>query len=204
MKPRQPGFQRERGARQEAKILDLLAQKPHSRVDLAEALHIAESGVRAYLARMMAPPRMVRVVGYVRSGGRAAFLYGVGNGPDAKFKRAEYRIPKSRSDLSNEIIEALEMPLTSRQVALKVGLSASRTIVYIRKLRGERKVHIGDWIDGRGGPKPVYLAGANPDAPKPPRKSNAEYRQKSQVKRTTWAATLFTQRTSHEQRTVPS
>ena len=61
---------------------------------------------------------------------------------------------------------------TSTEIAKCIGLSKRRTREYVRKLRDDKKVRIGGYVDNVN---PRYTLGKMPDAKRKPPKSNAEY-----------------------------
>lgn len=87
MKPRGPNYQKERGERQERRILAALAVRPMTTSELQEKLSLSRPSIGNYIRRLMAAPRQVRISGYAprpEQGGKRAAYFAIGAGRDAK------------------------------------------------------------------------------------------------------------------------
>lgn len=86
------------------------------------------------------------------------------------------------------ILDALEHvgPMTTAELVLEVGASRATISRALTRLcapslrpKGPRRVRIADWRDDSEGTRrymrPVYALGRSPDAPRPDRKTNADY-----------------------------
>lgn len=189
---RGPDYQKHRGARQRARIVEALAAGPLSSRALADRLHLAPKGMYKYLNALMATPRQVRITGYLRSGGCPVPLYGLGSGRDAArpgqlSRRTGSRWEKRRA----EVLALLATPQSVQELADAIGICPTAIRAYLRELHRDRAIYITRWLRVARTLAPVYVLGEGDDAerlaPLPRRTSMAR------VRSGTWAAALFTQ-----------
>lgn len=171
---RAPDYQKERGERQIARILALLAEKPMTALQLADALGLTKSAVHIYLRRLQSDPRRVRVCDYLRNGGRPFSIYGLGSEPDAELIRAKLiKKPKIANDgrvQREQILVALKGdPATVAQIAARLSVSIAYVRKYLDQLHAEGKTYVLRWAhpDGRGSLSRIWAAGTGKDAPYP-------------------------------------
>lgn len=90
MKPRAPDYQKERGLRQERRVLAALKTGPKSTAQLQVELCMSRACVGIYIRRLIAAPRRVRIGAYDSSpkGGQPAPLFVLGSGPHARKPKA--------------------------------------------------------------------------------------------------------------------
>lgn len=178
---RSPNYQKERGLRQEARILALLAESPQTTRQLAEALHMTTSSVFIYLKRL----RQDRVSIYdftIPTGkGREAPIFALGKFPDAVYEPTSLRKPKSAESRivtqERRVIAALAVPMTAEQLGIAVCLSTSRARIYVSRLRALKQAYIKAWAapKGQGDIAPIYALGKRGDAPKPRQSRASRY-----------------------------
>lgn len=161
MKARQPGYQRERGERQEKRVLDALAVEPMTAYQLAEKLHLSRWRAHVHLTRLMKRPnRLVRVVSYQLGSGRPRLVYGLGTGRDvsiSEFQQA--RILK--------VLASAPAPWSAYQIAERMSMGYGIVKIYMRALKKASKVHVARWMWSNKTPMALYLAGCGEDVPKP-------------------------------------
>lgn len=172
--PRAPDYQKERGDRQIARILELLAEKPMTATELGRVMGLTKSGVHIYLRRLQEEPRKVRVCDYQRNGGRPFSIYGLGSGPDAELIRAKLiKKPKVVNDgrvQCEAILAAIRgNPSTVAQIAARLSVSIAYVRKYLDQMHAERRVWVSRWAhpEGRGSLSRVWAVGAGKDAPYP-------------------------------------
>lgn len=76
------------------------------------------------------------------------------------------------------VVKALSQPRTSAEIYKVTGVMPSTVGRWLRILRDEKAIHVGDWrrTVGQHGPIiPIYKLGNCPDVPKPERLSLSEY-----------------------------
>lgn len=175
MKPRQPGYQKERGERQKRRIVAACGGEPLTAQQIAEALFMSAVSVRRYLPALLEKPRLIHVAGWERTGSRPAALYAAGVGRDAPFSRARKQRKTPSADTQLETVaKLLEAPMTSHAVGKALGVTTNRARFYICMLRKQKKVRITEWWPSEGSPIPVYVQGNQPDRPRPKRMTRAE------------------------------
>lgn len=156
----------ERGMRQKARILALIAESPMSDYDLADKLHICLMMVRLYVRQMRAQSR-VYVSGYASQGRRIrSALYAAGDLPDAPRDPVKPKLSQYEAQMA-AVIENLGQPMTAIKLAGLVNRSRKNTLIYLNDLRAQGIVHISGWSSsGQGGWSPVYKLGYGEDAPR--------------------------------------
>ena len=93
MKPRAADYQKERGYRQERRILAALVLGPKSTAQLQAELSMSRATVGIYIRRLVAEPRRVRIGDYAAppKGGQPAPLFVLGSGQHARKPKAMSR-----------------------------------------------------------------------------------------------------------------
>lgn len=176
--PRDISYQKERGERQENRILEALAVQPMTTSQLSTALHLSVPRVNTYIPRLRAASK-VYTFDFVVSGSFHVPVHALGNKPDASRVRVK-DIPKPpRVEAQTiRVRDFLKTAHSAEQVALHLGVTVSRARVYIRKLRKLGEVYIKEWLNmhGQGDLTPFYELGNRPDAPKPKRTRADRYR----------------------------
>lgn len=162
--PRGPDYQKERGERQQARILDALAGKQMTSLQIAAALHLSRATTLKHLTILRKRPNKrvyVRAL-ILKSGiGRPEIIYACGSKNDATVRKVqETRIL--------DVLEELTMPQSARQIADAAGLTHPNMKNYIRSLKGSRKIYVAKWAWSNQTRVPMYLAGDAEDAPKRP------------------------------------
>lgn len=170
---------RERGFRQERRIIGQLLDQPMTVRQLAEALHMCDDSIRKYLKRFLtSTPRRAYICGFheLGPGIKPAPLYALGNKPDAKASKKPYQ-PKAKVDLAawrrDQIVKELMQPMTVHELSEKIRLCLARTYEYLAQLRDpeNQRVHVTTWKPSpiKGDLIAVYIAGKGKDVPKPKR-----------------------------------
>jgi predicted ArsR family transcriptional regulator len=169
-KKRDPGYQKERGARQESRIIDALTEGPKTAHELEECLHLGLAQVQRYLKRLTSlPKRRVHVCGFDFSrpgAGMPRCRYDVGSKPSQRLATSQ----KSRILAG---LNASIHPSSVAQVALRISMDCDSARRYVRMLRKEGRIHVAAWEWADRTPMPLYMAGKDEDAPKPTSKPKA-------------------------------
>lgn len=167
---------------QQGRILAAIASEPLTAQQLADRLHLSRDMILRHLAMLMAEvPRRLHVAGFETTIARPAPKYGPGDLPDAVY------VPTRAPTRQNEVDEQTERaaaelkacPMTTSQLADKLGLSVSRTRFYVATLRADGKAYIKAWnAPPCGGDlAPVYGLGNRPDKPKARKTGAQRYRE---------------------------
>lgn len=161
MKARQLGYQRERGERQEKRILEALAVESLTAYQLAEQLHLSRWRVHVHLTRLMkSPNRFVRVVSYQLGAGRPRLVYGLGTGRNVS-------ISEFQQSRVLKVLASAPAPWSAYQIAERMSMGYGIVKIYMRGLKKAGKVHVAQWIWSNKTPMALYLAGRGEDVPKP-------------------------------------
>jgi transcriptional regulator with XRE-family HTH domain len=173
-----------------ARILELLAKERLTGRQIAERLHMAYGGICAYLRKLQAEPRKVRICDYLRSGGESASIFELGSAPDAPYHRAKKVVVTQAEQRRKQILTELKEPKSVVILAARLGISETMVRVYLREFREEKLIFTARWEPSNGNPVPFYQAGKGENAPKPERRPRAEYVRRHKHKKTGWAAAL--------------
>lgn len=180
MKPRGPNYQKERGERQEARILAACSETALSAKAIAAALNLHISGISIYTRRLMNEPRRMHIAGHASNqAGRSTPLYKTGNLPDVPcIPKRKAKLPDRVETQRNRILTAMSTPKTVKAIAKEIARSTSRTVTYITELRADRLVHIAGWEKpaGRGDLAPIYALGHKRDVRKPRQSRKERYK----------------------------
>jgi hypothetical protein len=172
---RGPDYQRERGERQEKRMLELLKEQPRTAHALAAAMHTGRSNVEIYIRRLRAKLQIFKSDHEPRVTGRPAPVWAVGAGQDVEYvpKRISTPIP-STEDRVAQARKFLCSAHTSADLAAHLNLTRGRANRLIAILRtpdpkGKRVLFICGWRHPghRGDLSPIYKVGSKPDVPKP-------------------------------------
>lgn len=174
MKPRNADYQKERGYRQEERILAAIADEAKTTRQLAAELHISRASVAVYLRRLtISPIKHVHIERYeMLTTGRPTPFYRGGTKPDAVFQAIYVRKdkqPDRRTARIMQILELLIAPKAAADLAPLMTITISGTRRYLQELRADKRIYIKSWRHPgkRGDWAPVYMIGNKPDAPKP-------------------------------------
>lgn len=158
---RGPDYQKDRGERQEARILDILTEGPKTAYALAEIMHLSRFRVQRYLNRMMElPNRRAHICGFEMATNRPRFLYDAGEGKNMRVG----------TYWRNRLLLALEEsagPASVKQLCSRIGLRYGTSLPYVRSLRKSNRIHIAEWAWSAKTAVPLYVIGKGDDAPKP-------------------------------------
>lgn len=172
MKKRAPGYQKERGERQEKRILEALAATPMTAHQLSEKLFLSRHRAQVHLKRLMKRPhRRVRIAAYeVGCGsGRPKHVYALGGTNDVTITAYQQaRI----LDMLNET----SIPKSAYQIGELMNMGYGIVKIYVRALKIAKKIHVATWIWSNKTPTPLYLIGRGDDAPKPKKRDLAPRR----------------------------
>lgn len=158
---RAPGYQKERGERQEARIIDALTDGPKTCYELADILHIARWTVHKYLVRLMDKAnKLIHVCGFRLNGGRPMYLYDIGNKRNATLETFQRR-------RILKVLESIGKPTSTAQIAVILGESYGTINRYMNSLKKKNHAHIAEWEWSYKTPVGLYLAGKGEDAPRP-------------------------------------
>lgn len=155
-----------RTERRTESILAVLRKQRLTIKELASQLYMSEDTARAHINRMYSAG-MLYVVGYQPvERQKPAKIYSAGKRPDA------IHIPKNKPPKPNrrevwkaQVLEALALPGTTKQVAERLGLSYAYARAHIYSLKSECKIHITAWVlpADTGTKAAVYKAGVGQD-----------------------------------------
>lgn len=157
---RAPGYQSERGERQQVRVLDALTDGPSTSFRLADQLHMSRQTVHKYLRRLMQQPnRRIYVCGYESEKGRPTFVYDIGN-------KRNVTLARHQMGRILAVLEQSETPIGIRQVGARIGVSVETARRYMRTLKKKEKIHVVKWVWASTAPLGLYVAGPGEDAPK--------------------------------------
>lgn len=184
MKKRAPEYQKERGERQEKRIVASLTESPKTPQQLADALFLGLCNVCLYLRRMRKAGR-VHIASHEKRHGRPAPVWAAGSAPDAEYVPKRHPTPvQTVAERLAQVELLLKSGHTARELSEKLYVTRGRAQRYVRILResdlgANRAVYIVGWRHPghRGDLAPVYKIGAGKDVPKP-RQTRAERYQK--------------------------
>lgn len=196
---------KERGIRNEARIVEMTTGQMMSRRQIAEAMGFTLASAFIYTDRLHdANPKRLYVAGHQRNtNGRPEPLFMAGNLPDVEF--VSYRKPKLAYDRVlvqfARVAEVLGCePSTAEEVGEAIARSTGCARDYISQLRKARpkQAYIKEWRApmGRGDLAPVYALGNKKDAPKP-RQTRAERFAKEKANRGRYEGMLFRKRAEY-------
>lgn len=174
-KKRAPDYQRERGERQENRILATLKECPKSSQEIATTLAMSRCNVELYMRRMHKQSRVHISSHQRRHSGRPAPVWAVGKREDAEFVPNKFPSPvQSVADRLVHVKEFLKSGCTSRELGIKLCVTRGRAQKYIQMLKeaavdGRKVIYIMGWRHPghRGDLAPIYKMGNRPDVEKP-------------------------------------
>lgn len=171
--PRNADYQKERGERQQDRILDCIADQAKTTKQIAAELYMSRASVAIYLKRLMdSTPRHAHIERYeLPTTGRATPFYRLGNKPDAVFQPYYVRKPKQpdrKTARIMDILELLTVPHTVHEICAEITLTPSGVRRYLQELKADKRIYIKGWRHPgkRGDLAPIYALGNRPDAPK--------------------------------------
>lgn len=158
--------------RQIARILAAIEKEPLTGLQLSARLYLSQTSVDRFMRRLLAEkPRRLHVCGYCEKMLKTpARIFKAGPGKDAVYvlKKKRPRTEPTKAEAHRaRILALLVLPQTVVQLSERLGICRSRTTVYLKQLRADKKVHITGSIPpaGTGIPAPVYALGNLPDKP---------------------------------------
>jgi DNA-binding CsgD family transcriptional regulator len=166
---RGPNYQKERGERQEQRIIASLTETPKTPAQLAGALSMGQSNVSIYTRRLKRQGR-IYVSGHSGGIGRPAPIFAVGSMPDVEYVPKRRSTPiKTTATRLTEVKKLLEAGHTSRELGQKLHLTRGRAQKLVQLLREQTPVRVVGWRHPghRGDLAPIYRLGTGSDAPKP-------------------------------------
>lgn len=162
--PRGPNYQKERGARQMQRVLELLATGPKDLHELAEAMHLARSNVGVAIRRLQQRPnRRVYLAGYDLNSGRPRHIYALGGCQDVT-------VSEFQMDRIHEAMKRESRPWSLERAALMTPMNYASVRSYVRGLKKAGRVHIAAWAWSDRTAYPLYLTGRGHDVPRPKEK----------------------------------
>jgi DNA-binding CsgD family transcriptional regulator len=171
MKKRAPDYQKERGERQEQRIIECLMAGPKTVTTLAALLAMSRCNAEIYMRRMHKADR-IHIATYEKRTGRPAPVWAVGQKTDAEYVPNRRPSPvRTVAERVEQVKELLKAGHTSRELAEKLCVTRGRAQHYVQLLRkaGNVSVRIIGWRHPghRGDLAPIYRIGCGEDAPKP-------------------------------------
>jgi DNA-binding CsgD family transcriptional regulator len=166
---RGPNYQKERGERQEQRIIASLTEKPKTPAQIAEALSLGLSNVSIYTRRLKRQGR-IYISGHEGGVGRPAPIFAVGSLPDVEYVPKRRNAPIKTVDMRlAEVRNLLESGHTSRELGQKLHVTRGRAQKLVQMLKEQTPVRIVGWRHPghRGDLAPIYRLGKGEDAPKP-------------------------------------
>lgn len=188
VKARRIEAQKERGYRQERRIMEAMSAGPMPTRTVAARTHMSLSNAVIYMRRLRDPEnKRIYIHSYEprSEGAKPSPVYALGNLPDAPLLR-QPRKTKAVVDRVGQrkqaLLDAMATPRTAKELAVVTRLSVTRVHALLRQLRQPvKQCYIRSWRqpEWRGDLAPLYAKGNRPDAKKP-RQSRAE-RHKAEV-----------------------
>jgi biotin operon repressor len=161
---KRPAFQKERGERQEARILAVLAERPMTSRQLAEKLSLSVDSIIIYVNHLRTSPRRIYACGFAPNGyAKPSQVFALGDLPCVVFGQ-------SIGDRHRVLLQYwLKTPRSGAELELLMGLSRVSVMNYLADLRDAKPaklVHIKEHrqVAGQGAQRPVYALGNKPDA----------------------------------------
>lgn len=161
---KRPAFQKERGERQEARILAAIAGNDMTMRQLAERLSLSVDTVIIYINRLRAAPKRVYACGFSPNGyAKPSQIFALGDLPCVVFGQG---IGERHRVL---LKHWLKTPRTGAELELLMGLSRVSVMNYLADLRDAKPVRLvyikeHRQVSGQGAQRPVYALGNKPDA----------------------------------------
>lgn len=161
---KRPVFQKERGERQEARILAALAEGPMTMRQLAERLSLSVDTIIIYIKRLRAAPKRIYACGFSPNGyAKPSQIFALGDLPCVVFGQ---NIGERHRIL---LLHWLKTPRTGAELELLMGLSRVSVMNYLTDLRGAKPIKLvyikeHRQVAGQGAQRPVYALGNKPDA----------------------------------------
>lgn len=159
MKQRGPNYQKERGERQQSRILEALAIAPASTVELSELLHMSRSCVHKHLTALQTKPnRRVRVVDFeVVVLGRPRSIYGLGKIRDVTIADVQCK----------RILAALTEEVSALELIERLNMLSGAVYRYLGQLLAKNKIHIARWDWSNRTSFAIYEKGPGENVPRP-------------------------------------
>lgn len=158
---KRPAFQKERGERQEARILAALAEGSMTSRQLAEKLSLSVDSIIIYVNRLRAAPRRIYACGFAPNGySRPSQIFALGDLPCVVFGQ-------SVGDRHRVLLQHwLKTPRSGAELELLMGLSRVSVMNYLAELRATGKAYVESHrqMAGAGHQRPMYALGNKPDA----------------------------------------
>lgn len=156
---RAPGYQKERGERQQSRILAALATAPASTFELADTLHLSRTCVhRHVIALQEKPNRRVRVVDYeVVVPGRPRGIYGLGKSADLSIASWQRK----------RVLGAITERISALDLIDKLGMLPGSTYRYLKQLLAKKQIHVVFWGWSDRTPYAIYEKGPGYNVPRP-------------------------------------
>ena len=152
--------------RQIERIMAAIRKQPMTAIQIADALYSSHDTARFYVSMLHKEKRIHVAAWKPVMGNKPAKMYLAGGAPDVIYQ------PKMRAKKDKRVqvwqdlaLEALALPMTSHQLATKLGISYSYATSLIRGLRSEKLIHIKAWVlpHVKGSKAAVHAAGYYPD-----------------------------------------
>lgn len=155
-----------RTERRTESILAVLRKQRLTIKELAAEMYMSEDTAREHINRMHGQG-LLYVVGFQPvERQKPAKVYAAGNRPDAiHIPKKKPPKPNRREVWKAQVLEALALPGTTKQIAERLGLSYAYARAHIYSLKSERKIHITAWVlpADTGTKAAVYKAGYGQD-----------------------------------------
>lgn len=155
-----------RTERRTESIMAVLRKQRLTIKELASAMYMSEDTAREHINRMHAEG-LLYVVGFQPvERQKPAKIYAAGNRPDAIYiAKKKPPKPNRREAWKAQVLEALALPGTTKQIAERLGMSYAYARAHIYALKNEGKIHITAWVlpQDTGTKAAVYKTGYGQD-----------------------------------------
>lgn len=160
-KKRAPGYQKERGERQEARILAALEDGPATIAQLVARLPMTRKTIHHYMQRLMAQPnRRVHITSLRINGGHPAYVYDLGDKRNCTIN-TYYRT------MIVHHLETINVPISAAAIASTLGIDYKNVLKQMAVLKKGTKIYVADWMWSCRTPCALYAAGKFENAPRP-------------------------------------
>lgn len=153
-------FQKERGQRQENRLLALLEDGPMDAFQLSAKLHLSKFQTHTYLNRLMAEPnKRVFISGFTSEHSQPRMLYELGCKKNVNVVIVQkQRLIDGLRDLNE--------PTAVVDLAKRVKMNTLSARRYVSQLRKAKRIYIAAWGWSGTSALPLYMAGRSEDASK--------------------------------------
>lgn len=171
MKKRAPGYQKDRGERQQKRILEALASCPMTAHQLSDRLHLCRHRIQVHVRRLMQRPnRRVHIAAYeVGGGGRPRHIYALGSGRNVG-------IGAYQQGRIVDMLTETSIPRTAYQIGELMNMRYGIVKIYVCALRQAGRIHVVGWMWSKKTPMALYVVGKGENVPRPTKRDVAPER----------------------------